>query len=88
MGVITTKLNAEWVELKQDEDMFAIRAAVQELGYAVEHFFSQVADKYPTGDATFDAYLDPLKDDVLSFKTLLNTTYGEFKDWEQPPKEQ
>lgn len=83
MGVITDKLNSEWAEKVIDEKQFAVRAEVETLYNDVAGFLARVVQYYPTGDATFDAYLTPIKNEVLEFKAILDG-YAEFINWRQP----
>lgn len=80
---ITTKLNTEWIEQVENVKIFAVRAAVQNLRNNIDDFFTHVEGKYPTGDATFDAYVVPIKDSIIAFRQLLDQ-YAEFIQWEQP----
>ena len=84
MGVITDKLDAEWSEYKENEAMFAVRAIIQEFYYALERVISDGNDKYPTGDAQFDNYVQPIVTELVSFKNQLDNNYAEFINWRQP----
>ena len=84
MGVITTKLNAEWLEMNVDQDMFEVRAIIQDFYNNLSEAISRGQDKYPTGDATFDAYVQPIVAELVSFKNQLETNYAEFINWVQP----
>ena len=84
MGVIIDKLNAEWAELSQDEDMFAIRAIIEDFYNNLVQAISNGQDKYPTGDATFDAYVQPIVSEMIDFRNQLEASYSEFINWRQP----
>ena len=84
MGVITDKLNAEWAEKKVDEDMFAVRAIIEDFYNNLAQAISRGQDLYPTGDATFDAYVQPIVAEMVTFKTQLENNYSEFIGWRQP----
>ena len=84
MGVITDKLNAEWVEKKIDEDIFAVRAIIEDFYNNLSEAISRGQDLYPTGDATFDAYVQPIVAEMVTFKTQLENNYAEFLQWRQP----
>ena len=84
MGAITTKLNAEWVELKTDEDMFAVRAIIQDFYNNLSEAISRGGDLYPTGDTAFDDYVAPIVAEMVDFKTQLENNYEEFINWTQP----
>ena len=84
MGVITDKLNAEWVEKQVDEDMFAVRAIIEDFYNNLTEAISRGGDKYPTGDATFDAYVQPIVAEMMDFKGQLEASYIEFLQWRQP----
>ena len=84
MGVITTKLNAEWAEKKVDEDMFAVRAIIEDFYNNLSGAISRGSALYPTGDATFDAYVQPIVAEMVTFKGQLEANYAEFIQWRQP----
>ena len=84
MGVITTKLNAEWAEKQTDENMFALRAIIEDFYNNLAEAISRGEVLYPTGDATFDAYVQPIVAEMKTFKTDLETKYLEFINWRQP----
>ena len=84
MGVITTKLNAEWIEKKVDEDMFAVRAIIEDFYNNLSEAISRGSDLYPTGDAAFDGYVQPIVGEMVAFKNQLETKYSEFINWRQP----
>ena len=84
MGVITTKLNAEWLEKKVDEDMFAVRAIIEDFYNNLSEAISRGSALYPTGDATFDAYVQPIIQEMTTFKNQLEANYAEFIGWRQP----
>jgi hypothetical protein len=83
LGVITDKLNAEWSEKVINEKQFAVRAEVEMLYNNVTDFLHRAGQSYPTGDATFDSYMVPIRNEVVKFKSLLDT-YAEFINWRQP----
>ena len=84
MGVITTKLNAEWAEKQIDEDMFAVRAIIEDFYNNLVEAISRGSDKYPTGDATFDGFVQPIVAEMVTFKNNLETNYSEFINWRRP----
>ena len=84
MGVITDKLNAEWIEKKVDEDMFAVRAIIEDFYNNLSEAISRGSDLYPTGDAQFDGYVQPIVQEMVTFKNQLETNYSEFIGWRQP----
>lgn len=84
MGAITTKLNAEWQEKKIDENMFAVRAIIEDFYNNLSGAISRGQALYPTGDATFDAYVQPIVAEMTTFKTQLENNYAEFIQWRQP----
>ncbi len=84
MGAITDKLNAEWTEMTVDQDMFEIRAIIQDFYNNLTEAISRGSDKYPTGDATFDAYVQPIVAEMVTFKAQLENNYAEFINWSQP----
>ena len=83
MGEITDKLNAEWAEKKIDEDMFAVRAIVEDFYNNLSEAISRGSDLYPTGDATFDSYVQPIVAEMVTFKNQLDASYAEFIGWRQ-----
>jgi len=83
MGVITDKLNAEWIEKKVDEDMFAVRAIIEDFYNNLSEAISRGQSLYPTGDATFDAYVQPIVAEMVAFKGQLEANYLEFIQWRQ-----
>ena len=84
MGVITDKLNAEWIEKKVDEDMFAVRAIIENFYNNLSEAISRGQDLYPTGDTDFDNYVLPIVNEMVAFKTQLEASYLEFINWRQP----
>ena len=84
MGAITEKLDAGWSELTVDQDMFAVRAIIQDFYNNLSEAISRGNDKYPTGDATFDAYVEPIVSELVTFKGQLEANYAEFIQWKQP----
>ena len=84
MGAITTKLNAEWQEKVQDENMFAVRAIIQDFYNNLCEAISRGTDLYPTGDTDFDNYVQPIVQEMTTFKTQLENNYLEFIQWKQP----
>ena len=84
MGVITDKLNAEWLEMNVDQDMFEVRAIIQDFYNNLSEAISRGGEKYPTGDAQFDAYVGPIVNEMVTFKGQLENNYSEFIDWTQP----
>ena len=84
MGVITDKLNSEWTEKVTDEKMFEIRAIIEDFFNNLNQAIQRGNDLYPTGDATFDAYVSPIVSEMVTFKNQLEANYGEFIVWRQP----
>ena len=84
MGVITDKLNTEWAEKKVDEDMFAVRAIIEDFYNNLSEAISRGQDLYPTGDTDFDNYVLPIVNEMVAFKTQLEASYLEFINWRQP----
>ena len=84
MGAITDKLNAEWLEMNTDQDMFAVRAIIEDFYNNLLEAISRGGDLYPTGDATFDSYVQPIVQEMTTFKTQLENNYDEFINWVQP----
>ena len=84
MGAITDKLNAEWQEKKTDEDMFAVRAIIEDFFNNLSEAISRGSDLYPTGDTDFDNYVSPIVAEMVAFKTQLENNYAEFISWRQP----
>ena len=84
MGVITTKLNTEWAEKKVDEDMFAVRAIIEDFYNNLSEAISRGSGLYPTGDAQFDGYVQPIIAEMVDFKNQLESKYAEFISWRQP----
>ena len=84
MGAITTKLNAEWVEMTTDQDMFEVRAIIQDFYNNLTEAISRGQAKYPTGDTAFDDYVQPIVAEMVTFRNGLETKYGEFIDWSKP----
>ena len=84
MGVITDKLNAEWIEKKIDEDIFTVRAIIEDFYNNLSEAISRGQDLYPTGDATFDAYVQPIVQEMVTFRNQLEANYAEFIGWRQP----
>ena len=81
MGVISDKLDAEWAEKKTDEDIFAVRAIIQDFYNNLEEAISRGGALYPTGDAQFDGYVEPIVDEMVTFKNQLENKYLEFIQW-------
>ena len=84
MGAITTKLNAEWTELTTDQDMFEVRAIIEDFYNNLSQAITEGQDKYPTGDTAFDDYVAPIVSEMVTFKNQLENNYGEFIVWRQP----
>ena len=84
MGVITDKLNAEWVEMNVDQDMFEVRAIIQDFYNNLVEAISRGSNKYPTGDAIFDGFVQPIVSEMVTFKNQLENNYGEFINWVRP----
>ena len=80
MGVITDKLNAEWAEKQVDENMFSVRAIIQDFYNNLNNAISNGNSLYPTGDAAFDAYVQPIVAEMIAFRDQLDT-YAEFINW-------
>ena len=83
MSAITDKLDAEWAELTTDKDMFEVRATIQDFYNNLVRTISDGQKKYPTGDAAFDAYVQPIVAELISFKNGLETKYADFINWVQ-----
>ena len=83
MSAITDKLDAEWAELTTNQDMFEVRAIIQDFYNNLLEAISRGQDKYPTGDAAFDAYVQPIVAELISFKNGLETNYSDFINWTQ-----
>ena len=83
MGAITDKLNAEWAEKTVDENMFAVRAIIEDFYNNLTQAIQRGQDLYPTGDATFDAYVQPIVNEMVTFKNQLEANYSEFINWRQ-----
>ena len=83
MGAITTKLNAEWAEKQVDENMFTVRAIIEDFYNNLVEAISRGQALYPTGDATFDAYVQPIVAEMVTFKDQLEASYAEFINWRQ-----
>lgn len=84
MGAITDKLNAEWAEKKVDENMFAVRAIIEDFYNNLIQAISRGQDLYPTGDTAFDDYVQPIINEMVTFKNSLEANYSEFLNWRQP----
>ena len=84
MGVITDKLNAEWLEMNVDHDMFEVRAIIQDFYNNLSRAIDNGSHKYPTGDTAFDDYVQPIVAEMTTFKNQLENNYGEFINWRQP----
>ena len=84
MGVITDKLNAEWSEMTVDQNMFEVRAIIQNFYNNLAEAIQRGSDLYPTGDADFDAYVQPIVNEMVTFKNQLEASYAEFINWVQP----
>ena len=91
MGVISDKLDAEWAEKKTDEDMFAVRAVIQDFYNYLTGAISRGSALYPTGDTTFDGFVQPIVADMVALKNLFegDENYMEFITWriDRPPEE-
>jgi len=83
MGVITTKLDAEWAEKQIDDNMFAVRAIIEDFYNNLVRAITQGSTLYPTGDTVFDAYVQPIVAEMVAFRTSLETKYAEFINWRQ-----
>ena len=83
MSAITDKLDAEWAELTTDQDMFEVRAIIQDFHNNLVEAISRGQDKYPTGDTAFDAYVQPIVAELISFKNDLESNYADFINWTQ-----
>jgi len=81
MGVITDKLNAEWAEKTVDENMFALRAIIQDFYNNLSEAISRGNSLYPTGDTVFDDYIQPIVGEMVTFKNQLEASYLEFINW-------
>ena len=86
MGAITDKLNTEWAEKQTDENMFAVRAIIQDFYNNLSEAISRGGDLYPTGDATFDGFVSPIVSDRVDLKNTFenSTNYMEFINWKRP----
>lgn len=83
MGIITDKLNAEWKEKTINDKVFNVRAEIENLYVLINDIISIVSNSFPTGNETFDNYIDPIKDEIITFRDLLNI-YSELINWRQP----
>ena len=83
MGAITTKLNADWAEKLVDDNEFAVRAIIEDFYNNLVRAITQGSSLYPTGDAAFDAYVQPIVAEMVAFRTSLETKYAEFINWRQ-----
>ena len=81
MSAITDKLNAEWTEMTTDQDMFEVRAIIQDFYNNLTDAISRGQDKYPTGDVAFDNYVQPIVAEMVAFRTSLENNYAEFINW-------
>lgn len=84
MSAITDALDAKWQEKSQDEDMFAIRAIIEDFYNNLVQAIQRGSDLYPTGNTTFDNYVQPIVAEMTTFKNSLETNYSEFLGWRQP----
>ena len=81
MSVITDKLNAEWAEMTTGQDMFEVRAIIQDFYNNLSEAISSGQGKYPTGDTQFDGYVQPIIDDMVALKASFESNYFEFINW-------
>ena len=81
MGVISDKLDAEWAEKQVNENIFAVRAIIQDFYNNLTEAISRGSALYPTGDATFDAYVQAIVTEMVTFKNQLEASYLEFINW-------
>ena len=81
MGAISDKFDAEWAEKKVNENIFAVRAIIQDFYNNLTEAISRGQALYPTGDATFNAYVQPIVGEMVTFKGQLEASYMEFIDW-------
>ena len=84
MGIVTDKLNAEWVEKQQDEAMFAVRAIMEEFFNNLNDAITRGGEHYPTGDAQFDGFVSPIVTDLVTLRNKMQADYEEFLTWRQP----
>ena len=84
MGAESDYLDVQWVEMNVDQDMFEVRAIIQDFYNNLVEAISRGGDKYPTGDTAFDDYVQPIVAEMVTFKNQLENNYGEFIQWQQP----
>ena len=75
---------ATYQEMTEDQKMFAVRAGVQDFYNNLVEAISGGQGNYPTGDQAFDDYVQPIVNEMTTFKNKLENDYGEFIDWTQP----
>ena len=84
MGAETDYLDEQWVEMNVDQDIFEVRAIIQDFYNNLSEAISRGSNKYPTGDAIFDGFVQPIVAEMTTFKNQLENNYGEFINWVQP----
>jgi len=84
MGAETDYLDVQWVEMNVDQDMFEVRAIIQDFYNNLVEAISRGSNKYPTGDAIFDGFVQPIVSEMTTFKNQLENNYGEFINWVRP----
>ena len=67
-----------------DQDMFEVRAIIQDFYNNLLEALSRGSNKYPTGDVIFDGFVQPIVSDMVTFKNQLENNYGEFINWVRP----
>jgi len=82
MSIITDKLDEKWSEKTTDENIFRVRAIIEDFYNNLTQAISEGQALYPTGDSTFDSYVAPIVQEMVSFKNTLDG-YSEFIGWRQ-----
>ena len=82
MSAITDALDAKWAEKSQDENIFEIRAIIEQFYNDLAEAIARGQSLYPTGNTTFDNYVQPIVQEMVNFKNTLDT-YSDFINWRQ-----
>jgi hypothetical protein len=81
MSIITDKLDADWADKEIKENVFTVRAVVENMYNVLNEAISGGGDSYPTGDSAVDAYVVPIIQEMVTFKNGLENNYAEFINW-------
>jgi len=85
MGIVSDKLDEIYGLDQRAEKIFSLQEVVKRIYQGVQTAITNGNLNFPTGDEQFDAFFQPIVDDLLQLRVTLETNANqEFINWTKP----